>query len=660
MLDASEATKLEDSLRQSLSTSALRSPARASHRRVFVAYLSCFPRCFPRPGHDLRTPVHSIQACASLMLADADVASDPEAARLLRGMQSACEVLTLNIGNVLSLGRVHAPPRLDDGEVEPRSSLAYAARLICGDRVSWARAGVAVDENDALEALPARARGDKQQVTVCLENALLTTARMLAWHDPDAAICVDVLHDAAAGMSLRLLAPGFTLSEAECESLVAPFGVTPVDKGSVTGLPLFLARRAARAMGGDLVLRCDTDACCAVPAGISVRLTLPLQHGKDGGGSAATQNEAAPTPAPAEVVVPAKEPPPPRMSELEVSRRMFGFLTETSDDIFLIATLEPDQAAAAADAAAEPTFLSDAATVARRRPLATSARISFVSPNVGRILGAPAADLVGRDASEVLIERDDVAQAAAALAGAALEARRAPGWLTHVALRFKARRFAATGPAEAQPPPPLWMDATCVTDGGAAFFVLRDATARRAEEASLRRFSIAATSGLRDPCASVLLGAELLQHRPCMRRAAAEALPSSAQCPEGGVDNPYAPPGGGGAEGPPFLLAAVHAACSLLLGVLGNVASARALEAGELALQPAPFSVATVVESVLRTVQLAGGGAAAASSRFIWERDAADALPPLVEGDAQRVAEVLLNRAYLSCIAALWLLACAC
>ena len=155
------------------------------------------------------------------MLADADVASDPEAARLLSSMRSACEVLTLKIGNVLSLGRLHAPPRLDDGEVEPRAALAYAARLVCGDRVNWARAGAAVDEEDALEALPERARGDKQQVTVCMENALLTTARMLAWHDPDAAICVDVLQ-VAAGISLRLLAPGFTLSEAECDSLVAP------------------------------------------------------------------------------------------------------------------------------------------------------------------------------------------------------------------------------------------------------------------------------------------------------------------------------------------------------------------------------------------------------------------------------------------------------
>ena len=576
----------------------------------------------------MRTPVHSIQACASLMLADAEVASDAEAVQLLRGMQSACDVLTLNIGNVLSLGRLHAPPRLDDGEVAPRAVLAHAARLICGERVVWARDGVVGEEEEALEALPAQARGDKQQVTLCLENALLTTARMLGWHDPDAVPCVDVLNDAgAAGINLRLIAPGFTLSEGECENLIAPFGVTPVDKGSVLGLPLFLARRSARAMGGDLVLYCDTAAHCATPAGIVVHLSMPLSCGTAGGASAPTGNVAAPTPAPAELAVQAKEPPPPRMTELEVSRRMFGFLTETSDDLFLIAALEPEHSAA------EPTFVSDAATAPGRPQLATSARISYVSPNVARILGVPAAELVGRDASDVLIERDDVAQAAAALAGAALDARRAPGWLTHVALRFRARRSAQ---------PPLWLDATCVTDGEAAFLVLRDATARRAEEASLRRFSVAATSGLRAPCGSVLLGAELLQHRPCLRRAAAEAGPPSRGRPRD--DDPYAPPGGSG-EGPPFLLAAVRAACSLLLGVLGNVASARALEAGELALQPAPFSVAAVVESVLRTVQLAGGGAAAASSRFVWERDAADALPPLVEGDAQRVAEVLLNRA---------------
>jgi len=149
-----------------------------------------------------------------------------DACGVLRYMSpSAAKVLTLTIGNVLTLGRLHAPPRLEDGEVEPRAALAPAARLICGERAVWACACCFADEDEALEALPERERGDRQQVTLCLENVLLITAHMLGWHHPDTPPCVDVLDVAGTCISLRLIELGFKLSGGECESLMAPLHV---------------------------------------------------------------------------------------------------------------------------------------------------------------------------------------------------------------------------------------------------------------------------------------------------------------------------------------------------------------------------------------------------------------------------------------------------
>jgi PAS domain-containing protein len=267
-----------------------------------------------------------------------------------------------------------------------------------------------------------------------------------------------------------------------------------------------------------------------------------LQSGQQGDVSSGNgaPGAAETTPAPAETVPQAAAPVlPPRMTELEVSHRMFNFLVENSDDIFLIASLEPFQRSEAASGDSETATTASMMNVDAAPQLAASVVLNYASPNVLRILGAPADDLVGRDASVVLIAPEDAAAAAEALAGASLEARRSPGWLTHVALRFRARR---SGGRE-----PLWVDATAVTDGASAFFVVRDASGRRAAEAQLRRFSLSATSALRQPCASVLLGAELLAYRPCLRCAApADDDPAA--------DTLYGPPGGGEAHGPRFLL----------------------------------------------------------------------------------------------------------
>ncbi len=47
---------------------------------------------------------------------------------------------------------------------------------------------------------------------------------------------------------------------------------------------------------------------------------------------------------------------------------------------------------------------------------------------------------------------------------------------------------------------------------------------------------------------------------------------------------------------------------------------------------------------MLQSVQLAGGGSMAThASNFLWERSPSDALPELVEGDRDRIGQVLQN-----------------
>jgi PAS domain-containing protein len=405
------------------------------------------------------------------MLAEPSVTEDGDAVRLLRGVAAACEVLTLNIGNVLSLGRLDAPPRVEVCDFALTELLSHAVALICGTRVAWVGDGTPAA---ALGALPERVRGDRHAVALCVQNTLLTLARMLVWEAPEAPLqvdarCTEVTPSASAPSSLELhvlvVAPGVTLTDAECEALITPFGVTPVRKGDVNGLPLFLAHRAARALGGDLALDCSD----AQQAGISVRLRLPLQLARPGGidartngaatllrtdttGTAAAQQQQQAVTQPLPPLLPAELPP--RMTELEVSQRMFSFLVENSDDLFLICELSPSQPtptmpassrAHAPDGAARVVAASDAQLVG------TSMRIAYASPNVTRLLGVSPAQLHGRDAAEALIAAEDARRAGAAMGDAAAAARRAPGWLTHVALCMRVRGVQ-------QQQEPLWMD----------------------------------------------------------------------------------------------------------------------------------------------------------------------------------------------------------
>ena len=88
-----------------------------------------------------------------------------------------------------------------------------------------------------------------------------------------------------------------------------------------------------------------------------------------------------------------------------------------------------------------------------------------------------------------------------------------------------------------------------------------------------------------------------------------------------------------------FLVAAISAASQLLMGIVSNVLSLRALEAGECKLALAPFDVRDMVAGVLSVCKMS---IAHSSTRMEWV-DESQPLPQRLLGDRGRLSQILLN-----------------
>lgn len=145
---------------------------------------------------------------------------------------------------------------------------------------------------------------------------------------------------------------------------------------------------------------------------------------------------------------------------------------------------------------------------------------------------------------------------------------------------------------------------------------------------------------MRELCNTILVATAVLERRACVAAAAAEELAA--------VTLAAAP----GNVLPPLdaraLVACIRSACNLLLGIVGNVLIAPQMEAGKLTLQCDVFSPMRLVEDVLQACRLGCAAAAAAVGGAGIELEAAtaagcEALPSMVEGDRNRVAQVVQN-----------------
>ena len=90
-----------------------------------------------------------------------------------------------------------------------------------------------------------------------------------------------------------------------------------------------------------------------------------------------------------------------------------------------------------------------------------------------------------------------------------------------------------------------------------------------------------------------------------------------------------------------FLVAAISSASRLLGGIVANVLSLRALESGTVAVRSAPFSLRRLVSSVVAVCRMCPAHTTAARVTWLEEEDAA--LPPVLLGDEDRLAQILLN-----------------
>ena len=88
-----------------------------------------------------------------------------------------------------------------------------------------------------------------------------------------------------------------------------------------------------------------------------------------------------------------------------------------------------------------------------------------------------------------------------------------------------------------------------------------------------------------------------------------------------------------------FLVAAISAASRLLMGIVSNVLSLRALEAGECNIALAPFSVREVVAGVLSVCRMS---LTHGDTSLRWLDEEAP-LPARMLGDAGRISQILLN-----------------
>jgi len=158
----------------------------------------------------------------------------------------------------------------------------------------------------------------------------------------------------------------------------------------------------------------------------------------------------------------------------------------------------------------------------------------------------------------------------------------------------------------------LWTDLSGVCDASRAWLLLCDARPRKAEEARLTRFLSSISCLLREPASAVLLSAGWLAEHDCVAHSP-DAL---------------------------FLVSAIRAACRFLLGCLANVLSVE--EVGDHStntLTTRIFSPTTLLKDLIKVVSIGGS----VPGGVTWPSEDRAAMPPQVEADEQRIAQVLQN-----------------
>jgi len=139
------------------------------------------------------------------------------------------------------------------------------------------------------------------------------------------------------------------------------------------------------------------------------------------------------------------------------------------------------------------------------------------------------------------------------------------------------------------------------------YLVCRDVQPRKKMEALLRGFTVSTSADLREPANSILIIASLLEQR--------ESITQN--------------------EDALFLVRAIRSSCSMLLGIVTNVLTAKELETGGLELNSVVFSPHKALSDIVQVCRLG-----CAAKDIVLE---SEGLPPLLRGDVHRLSQIVQN-----------------
>lgn len=217
-----------------------------------------------RVSHELRTPLNAVLGFSQLMAADCAHALAPEQAARLAGIAKAGQRLVVVVDDLLELVNVERQAGADAcDEVDLRQAAARAVQAwqpsadLAGKTLLWQDLGPvqALAPPPLVEQIL-----NRLMIDALASGSLAAPVRVVARQDGARAV-LDVSHPVLPGAPLDLA------------QLFEPFHFTGLDERASqgSGLDLVIARDLARACGGDVAARLDSDGALHLQVSLPAR-----------------------------------------------------------------------------------------------------------------------------------------------------------------------------------------------------------------------------------------------------------------------------------------------------------------------------------------------------------------------------------------------------
>ena len=600
-------------------------------------------------SHDARTPLSSINASCTL-LAACDLCA--EARELLAAVAGGTKVLLSTVNQVMLLRTLDseggAAAVCEPGTRPADVDVARLARGVLASVTAGLAAQTGVRCSLELDAgLAPRLACPREHVEHILLSLLVYGVQAGTGAPGDRSVTARIWcerrvqpggGDEQHMLLMRVTVPGRVLSPQQLAVLFDPFtSATRAEDDSLTAhhadacggsgrLGLHVARRLARALGGKLVAR----SAPGVGSSFVAELPAPACCGDDDANerhdACCARVEAHADDEDGEARVDVDAPMPMRarrlseararalQSEPEAAATAAGFkaqLLEKGDEtLSAFSSIVETNAPASGERFSALKLVHGKLREMMDLLLAHAdgegffavrdGRTVYVSPSLVRMLRYGShTELLGMKSLE-MTHPVDLERVVLILQGARDESCAAGGTTVRRTLTSRLRRADGTY---------VWVESEMCIEQRDSYNILRDVTDRKRLSASLKSFLTLTVQDMLQPVTLVQTASQLLSQLPSVR------------------DN----------EEARFLVAAVSAASRLLSGIVSNVLSLRALEAGECSINAVPFSVREMVDSVLSVCD-----ATFTAHTLRWVNQDGR-LPARALGDGDRMAQILLN-----------------